>query len=448
MNVSVDFSHPVGKIKPMHGGNFGPRQGGAKLTYDFSKEFEAIGVPFARLHDVEYPYGQNQFVDVHCIFPNFEADETLPESYHFASTDEYLSAIVATGCQVFYRLGESIDHFPQPLYVHPPKDFQKWARICEHIIRHYNEGWAEGFHFGIRYWEIWNEPDNRKMWTGTREQFFELYRVTANHLKACFGDTIRVGGYAATGFYMLNRTANMRDWFYTLVPYMEDFLRYITAPETRAPIDFFSWHCYADTPEEVALHAGFARELLKKYGLGEIESILDEFNLYYCFSEFSPLHKGCFADLAASMILAQKSSLDVLMHYDFGARPNTYNNIFTVGMDNKTVLHYAGYESMADFGALYRLGTEVETHGDAEGAVNLLAAVNETEGGLLLCSRTYSGEITLRLDGVPFPHYQIKRTTDDPSGCPVITVSEKFSIGSEPISLQIQAPELVYLRLL
>ncbi len=27
----------------------------------------------------------------------------------------------------------------------PPKDFKKWAVICEHIIRHYDENWANGY---------------------------------------------------------------------------------------------------------------------------------------------------------------------------------------------------------------------------------------------------------------------------------------------------------------
>ena len=26
----------------------------------------------------------------------------------------------------------------------PPKDYAKWARICEHVVRHYNEGWGWG----------------------------------------------------------------------------------------------------------------------------------------------------------------------------------------------------------------------------------------------------------------------------------------------------------------
>ncbi len=35
-----------------------------------------------------------------------------------------------------------------------PKDFHKWAVICEHIIKHCNEGFAGGKHYGIEYFEI------------------------------------------------------------------------------------------------------------------------------------------------------------------------------------------------------------------------------------------------------------------------------------------------------
>ena len=55
----------------------------------------------------------------------------------------------------------------QALLDNPPKDYAKWARICEHIITHYTEGWADGFNYKITYWEIWNEPENIQMWQGT-----------------------------------------------------------------------------------------------------------------------------------------------------------------------------------------------------------------------------------------------------------------------------------------
>ena len=139
-SINVDFSKVCGRIKPMHGVNSGPRT--KVFTYNASKLFTDIGIPMCRLHDVEYPYGSGEFVDIHCIFKNFDADENDPASYDFGLTDKYIEAIRDVGADVMYRLGESIEHAPVKRYIHPPKDYAKWARICEHIIRHYNEGWA------------------------------------------------------------------------------------------------------------------------------------------------------------------------------------------------------------------------------------------------------------------------------------------------------------------
>ena len=442
--INIDFNKVVGKIKPMHCGNGGPRVGGRTLPLDFTKMFQDMGIPYTRLHDIESPYGSNQFVDIHCIFPDFDADVEDPDSYNFKPTDDYLKAIINAGCQVFYRLGESIDHYPKPLYIHPPKSAEKWAKICEHIIRHYNEGWADGFNMGIKYWEIWNEPDNKKMWTGTCEDFCELYRVTANHLKEKFGDSIKVGGYASSGFYMLNRE-NASEWFKTLVPYMHKFFNYITAEETKAPMDFFSWHCYADTPEEVALHAEYAKKLLEKYNITNCESILNEFNMFYCFSEYAPLHKGVFADIAASMILAQKSNMDMMMHYMFNAN-SVYNCAFAAtGVRRNETVRFAGIEAFINFNKLYCLGNEVKTEGDIEGKLNVLGAKGNKEGAVMIVSREFEGEIEITLSG----DYKscIVKSTDDYTmdGTSNTFVYNEISINDGRIKLSIKKHEMLYL---
>ena len=443
-NIRVNFNTVVNKIKPMHCGNGGPRVGGRTLPLDFTNEFQDMGIPYTRLHDIEYPYGLNQFVDIHCIFPNFDANVEDPDSYNFKPTDDYLNAIKNAGCQVFYRLGESIDHYPKPLYIHPPKSAEKWARICEHIIMHYNEGWADGFHMGIKYWEIWNEPDNKRMWTGNCDEFCELYRVTANHLKERFGDSIKIGGYAASGFYMLNRE-NASEWFKTLVPYMHQFFNYITAEETKAPMDFFSWHCYADTPEEVALHAEYAKELLKRYNITNCESILNEFNMFYCFSEYAPLRKGIFADIAASMILAQKSSMDMMMHYIFSAN-SVYNCAFAAtGVRRNETVHFAGMESFKNFNRLYRLGEEVQTEGDIEGKLNVLAAKDDDEGVIMIVSRDFVGKLEIAISG-NYKSCVIKRVDDNTSdGTANICISDKISLTGNDIEVDIKKSEMLHI---
>lgn len=439
----ADFNTGVGVIKPMHCGNGGPRVGGRTLPLDFTKEFREMGIPCSRLHDIEYPYGLNQFVDIHCIFPDFDADVDDPDSYNFKPTDDYLNAIINAGSKVFYRLGESIDHYTKPLYIYPPKSAEKWAKICEHIIMHYNEGWADGFNMGIEYWEIWNESDNDRMWLGTPEEFFELYRVTANHLKERFGDKIKVGGYASSGFYVLNRE-KVSEWLKTLVPYMKDFFKYITAEETKAPMDFFSWHCYADTPEEVALHVKYADDILKEYNITNCENILNEFNMYYCFSEYAPLHKGLFTDIGASIILAQKSNLDMLMHYMFSAN-SVYNCAFAAtGIRRNEVVHLAGYETFKAFNKLYCLGTEVETKGDIEGEINILAAKDENEGAVMIVSRAFEGELELTLRG-NYKSYTLKTATDTDGGVANVNVFGESPIVDGKITLNVNKHEILLL---
>jgi len=112
------------------------------------------------------------------IFRDFSADPENPDSYDFAFTDKLLAEITEQGTEPFYRLGATIEnsHRIKAYHIFPPKDNLKWAKICEGIIKHYNHGFANGFHYGIKYWEIWNEPDNERniednpMWKGTKEQ--------------------------------------------------------------------------------------------------------------------------------------------------------------------------------------------------------------------------------------------------------------------------------------
>ena len=228
-NVKVDFSDITGKIKCINAVNNGPAGSRLQTTGNF-QSYKELEIPYARLHDASFyagNYGGEFSVDVHRVFPNFDADENDPDSYVFAPTDSYLLDIESVNTKIFYRLGASIEHgYKKGTY--PPKDFLKWARICEHIIRHYTEGWADGFTHDIEYWEIWNEPDlqqdnNSPTWSGTKEQFFDFYEIAANHLKAQFPH-LKIGGPAAVGTRQ----------------YMVEFVNEMK--KRNVHLDFFSWH--------------------------------------------------------------------------------------------------------------------------------------------------------------------------------------------------------------
>ena len=142
MDINVQFKERLKAIKPLHGVNRSPiRLGAEKIV-----EFEEAGIPYVRTHDCGGAYGRGIFVDIPNIFRDFEADENAPESYDFAFTDRYLSCIVNAGAKIFFRLGVTIENNwrIRAYRIAPPKDFAKWARVCEHVVRHYNEGWANG----------------------------------------------------------------------------------------------------------------------------------------------------------------------------------------------------------------------------------------------------------------------------------------------------------------
>lgn len=139
--LRFDLTHRAGGFKPMNAVNNGPIY--RRFEPDQKKEnladFTAAGIPYVRNHDAAFEsrYGGEHSVDITAIFPDFDADPTLPASYDFACTDEYLQIIELSGAKVFYRLGQKIEHIIKKYGSLPPRDFKKWAVICEHIIRHY-----------------------------------------------------------------------------------------------------------------------------------------------------------------------------------------------------------------------------------------------------------------------------------------------------------------------
>ena len=152
-----------GPVKIMNAVNNGPivsDKGGQDR--DNFEAYRDARIPFARTHDAALcvPYGAEHTVDITAIFPDFSKDVNDPASYDFVMTDYYLDVMRKAGTEPFFRLGQKIENNKKKYGIFPPADYQKWAEICEHIIRHYNEGWANGFKWNIQYWEIWNEADN------------------------------------------------------------------------------------------------------------------------------------------------------------------------------------------------------------------------------------------------------------------------------------------------
>ena len=404
--ISVDFQKRTGRIKPLNCINGGPRSGGHNLPFDVTEEFAEMGVPMVRTVTPDGEYGNNQFINVHCIFPDFEADVEAEESYNFLPTDLYIASIRQAGAEIFYRLGESSEPYSRKIYARPPTDPEKWASICEHIIMHYNEGWANGFKYNIKYWEIWSAPDSSVGFEGEATEYYELYRITANYLRERF-PKIKLGAYGSRGFYSLNRldaTEEMKGY----VPFMQKFFSYINAESTKAPLDFFTWSCYTSNPDELAMHIKYARTYLDGSGLKKTRSIICEYNTATKGDTPPALSPDFASELGASLILAQKSPVDVMMYSTSDIR-SSMNGLFTID-DHVKPHHYAAYNVMCAFGNLYKLGTSFETSGDYRKELYSLAAGNAQTATVMLITRSYSGRVEIMLENCPFDTCRVVKT--------------------------------------
>lgn len=399
MVLTLDPTARKRKMNPVHGVGNGPS--GYPFASTRAREFREAGIPFSRTHDTQGNFGSGEFINIHCIFRDFDADVNDPASYNFALTDIYIQHILEAGTQVYYRLGETIENNPMgklcPRYIIPPKDFFKWAQICEHIIRHYTEGWANGFHYDIAYWEIWNEPDNPKMWTGTPQQFYEMYKIAATHLKKCFPH-LKIGGAAFSGFYAATRD-NPSEWFKTLIPFAEGFMEYITASETPVPLDFFSWHCYTHSVDELQACCKYARNFIDKYGFTETESILNEWNyaLNWNGAEGKFRKSMTAAAMAAgSLATMQNEGVDAGMYYDAEVRRISFCGLF----NEYTAACEKPYYALYAFNQLYKLGTQLETgFENGNGYYAIAAADGKNAAALLVNYASPKRSVTLKTKG-------------------------------------------------
>ncbi len=388
VKITVDFSRKEGKIKPVHGVGQPPFYG---TDFDMFHYLEEAGIPFSRLHDVGGFLGGGRYVDVPNLFRDFDADPFDPASYDFVFTDLLITALVKSGVEPFFRLGVSIENecMKKAYRLDPPKDNLKWAQICEGIIRHYTQGWADGFAYDIRYWEIWNEPDNyeevpeNQMWRGTKEQFYALYGVASRYLKERFPH-LKIGGYGSCGFYAARgrkeavaeaASSPRMEYFLT---FFEGFLAYVK--ENDCPLDFFSWHSY-DGVQANLFYAEYARRRLDEEGFVHTEHTLNEWNC-----EVGMRGTSRHAAVTAAMLLGlQDSSLDSAMFYDARYGVSVYGGLF----HPLTAEPFPAYYSFLGFGRLYRLGQQVAAVSDRED-VYVVAARGKGEGYVMVAN--LSGE--------------------------------------------------------
>jgi len=151
--------------------------------------------------------------------------------YSFVNIDSIFDFLLKTGMKPFIELGfmpealasgkETCFHYKANIT--PPADYAAWETLIKNLTQHLVDryGLKE-----VRTWffEVWNEPNLKFFWSGSKEEYFKLYEYSARAIKSV-DSQLRVGGPATS----------INAW----IPDMLAFCR-----GASVPIDFVSTHHY------------------------------------------------------------------------------------------------------------------------------------------------------------------------------------------------------------
>jgi len=112
-------------------------------------------------------------------------------SYNFQYIDQLYDAMLALNIRPFVELSFMPNKLASGTSTvfwwkgnnTPPKDMEKWNGLIKALIEHWRERYGDA-EIAQWYYEVWNEPDLSYFWSGTHEQYFDLYRNTAKTIKS------------------------------------------------------------------------------------------------------------------------------------------------------------------------------------------------------------------------------------------------------------------------
>src|SRR5450631_387016 len=151
--------------------------------------------------------------------------------YSFFNADQIFDFLLSIGMKPFVELSfmpsilasgdKTVFHYRAN--VTPPKDYSQWATLIRKLVAH----WVERYGLvEVRQWsfEVWNEPNLDAFGSGKQDDYFKLYRYTAEAIKSVDSE-LKVGGPSTA--------ANA---------WIDDFIGFCT--ESQLPTDFISTHHY------------------------------------------------------------------------------------------------------------------------------------------------------------------------------------------------------------
>jgi xylan 1,4-beta-xylosidase len=122
--------------------------------------------------------------------------------YSFFNCDQIFDFLLGIGMRPFVELSfmptvlasGNRTVFTYEANVTAPKDYKQWSMFIERLISHLVDRYGER-EVSQWYFEIWNEPNLKKFWSGSQREYFKLYRHTVEAIKSV-SPSLRVGGPA------------------------------------------------------------------------------------------------------------------------------------------------------------------------------------------------------------------------------------------------------------
>lgn len=157
--------------------------------------------------------------------------------HDFGKIDEVYDTITGIGLRPVVELSfmprdlaadPSRTVFGYEAIISPPKDYDRWADLVRALTAHLVERYGEREVVDHWAFEVWNEANLEVFWSGTPEEFFRLYDVTAAAVKSVHPG-LRVGGPASAA----------NGW-------VEELLGHVDV--SGAALDFVSTHTYGNAP--------------------------------------------------------------------------------------------------------------------------------------------------------------------------------------------------------
>ncbi len=151
--------------------------------------------------------------------------------YSFFNCDQIFDFLLTIGMKPFVELSFMPDAlasgrrtvFSYEANVTPPKDYRQWDSFIERLVSHWTDRYGEK-EMSNWFFEVWNEPNLKEFWSGSRRDYFKLYRHTAEAIKKV-SPSLKVGGPATA----------KSEWIEEFVDFCE---------RNDVPCDFVSTHHY------------------------------------------------------------------------------------------------------------------------------------------------------------------------------------------------------------